>query len=102
MLRQLPIPSDALRGVCARYHVMRLDVTGSLARGDFDPTRSDIDLLVEFSPGASVSAIEFMELTQAIERIVGRRVDLIELQAVTNPILRAALIRDRTPFYAAA
>jgi uncharacterized protein len=31
-----------------------LDVFGSLARGaDFDPVRSDIDLIVEFAPQAA-------------------------------------------------
>jgi hypothetical protein len=61
-----------------------------------------IDLLVEFLPGAQVSALDFVELSDALERVFGRRVDLIELSAVTNPILREAFISDRMPFYAAA
>ncbi len=82
--------------------VARLDLTGSAAREDFDPSTSDIDLLVEFLPGAKVSALDFVELSDALERVFGRRVDLIELSAVTNPILREAFRRDRTPFNAAA
>ena len=88
--------------LCARHAVARLDVTGSAARADFHPARSDIDLLVEFLPEASVSALQFIELSDALEQAFGRRVDLIELSAVTNPILREAFLRDRMPFYAAA
>jgi uncharacterized protein len=33
--------------LCRRFRVRRLDVFGSAARGgDFDPARSDVDLLV--------------------------------------------------------
>ena len=88
--------------LCAGCGVARLDLTGSAVRDDFDPSTSDIDLLVEFLPGAQVSALDFVELSDALERVFGRRVDLIELSAVTNPILREAFIRDRLPFYAAA
>lgn len=88
--------------LCEGCGVARLDLTGSAARDDFDPSTSDIDLLVEFLPGAKVSALEFVELSDALERVFGRRVDLIELSAVTNPILRECFLRDRTPFYAAA
>jgi len=37
----------ALMDLCEKYHVKRLDVFGSAARGDFDKS-SDIDFLVEF------------------------------------------------------
>ncbi len=93
---------DRVRPLCIRYRVACLEFTGSAAREDFDPQASDIDLLVEFLPEAGVSAIEFVEFATALEAIFGRRVDLIELSAVTNPILREAFLRDRVPFYAAA
>ena len=97
-----PAIFDRVRDLCARHGVARLELTGSAARSDFDPARSDIDLLVEFLPGARVSALQFVELSDALEQAFGRRVDLIELSAVTNPILREAFIRDRMPLYAAA
>ena len=88
--------------LCTRHGVARLDLTGSAAREDFDPQTSDLDMLVEFLPGARVSAFDFVELSAALEAVFGRRVDLIELSAVTNPILREAFVRDRMPVYAAA
>ncbi len=38
---------EALIDLCQKYHVERLDVFGSAARGDFEKS-SDIDFLVEF------------------------------------------------------
>ena len=47
------IPEDrmnAIRAACERFHVVRLDVFGSALRDDYEPGRSDIDLLVDFGP----------------------------------------------------
>jgi predicted nucleotidyltransferase len=88
--------------ICIRAGVARLELTGSAARDDFDPSTSDIDLLVEFLPGNELSALAFIELAHELESVLGRRVDLLELSAVENPILREAFLRDRVPFYAAA
>ena len=88
--------------ICIRAGVARLELTGSAARDDFDPSTSDIDLLVEFLPGNDLSALAFIELAHELESVLGRRVDLLELSAIENPILREAFLRDRVPFYAAA
>ena len=48
MIDEIARNREELRALCRRFHVRRLDLFGSAARGDFDPERSDIDLLVEF------------------------------------------------------
>ena len=40
----------ALKDLCTRYRVERLDLFGSAAQDDFDPESSDLDFLVEFAP----------------------------------------------------
>jgi uncharacterized protein len=55
MIDAIQLRREELRALCRRFHVLRLDVFGSAARGDFDPERSDVDFLVEFDrtdPGA--------------------------------------------------
>lgn len=42
---------DQLASICERYGVARLDVFGSVARGEEGPG-SDLDLLYELAPGA--------------------------------------------------
>jgi len=92
-----------LRALCGRFAVARLDVFGSAARGaDFDPARSDADFLVEFQTEARLPPLEqFFGLNEALERLLGRRVDLIETGAVRNPYVLAEIGRTREFIYAA-
>jgi predicted nucleotidyltransferase len=92
-----------LRALCRRFAVARLEVFGSAARGsDFDPAGSDADFLVEFQPETQLAPLQqFFGLNQALERLLGRRVDLIETGAVRNPYILDELARGRVLIYAA-
>jgi hypothetical protein len=87
--------------LCLRYHVRRLDVFGSAGRGQrFDPRTSDVDFLVEFEPGLSAGyARMYFEFQEALERLVGRPVDLVTASAVRNPFFRAGIQRSRERVY---
>ncbi len=91
---------EALAELCRRYGVKRLEVFGSAARGtDFDPDRSDVDFLVEFEQGGDLTPRDrFLGLAEALERLMGRPVDLVERNAVEtsrNYIRRRAILRAR-------
>lgn len=92
---------EALAALCRRYGVKRLEVFGSAARGvDFDPDRSDFDFLVEFEPrGDGSPRVQFFGFAEALEALLGRRVDLVEPSAVRNPYLRASIDRSRELVY---
>jgi predicted nucleotidyltransferase len=94
---------EELRDLCRRFHVRRLDVFGSAARGDFDPARSDLDFLVEFDSGApeALSLKTYLGLKDALETLFGRKVDLVEPGAMRNPYLKADIERSREPVFAA-
>lgn len=83
--------------ICRRFHVRRLEVFGSAARGyDFDATTSDIDLLVEFEPEPPMGLFDaYFELRDALSRLLGRDVDLVSANAVRNPYVRASIDRTR-------
>jgi predicted nucleotidyltransferase len=89
--------------LCRRYGVRRLDVFGSAARSvDFDPAISDADFLVEFEPGISLPALDqFFGLSDALERVLGRPVDMVEAGAIKNPFVLADINRAREIVYAA-
>lgn len=91
-----------LAEICRRFHVHRLELFGSAARADFDPQRSDIDLLVEFERDSPRKALDaYFGLKEALEALLGRPVDVVMAGAVTNPYLRAEIERSREPIYAA-
>lgn len=102
MLALLAEKLPELERLCKLYGVRRLEVSGSAAReDDFDPIQSDIDLLVEFEPGRLPALSAFFRLRDAFEKAVGRPVDLLMLEAVRNPYVKANLERFRRLLYAA-
>jgi hypothetical protein len=94
---------DQLIAACRRFDVARLDIFGSAARGsDFDPTRSDADFLVAFRPNAKTEI--YLDLEEAFERILGRKVDLIDRHAIEtsrNYIRRRSILEQAEPIYVA-
>ena len=67
----------------------RLDLFGSAARWDFEPDRSDIDLLVEFDRDLreAFSLRTYLGLKEALEELLGRSVDLVESGADGEAVL---------------
>ena len=94
---------EALTALCRRFGVARLEVFGSAARGaDFDPAKSDADFLVEFEKVGGLSALDqFLGFSEAMQRLLGRPVDLVEASAVRNPYVRATINRSNELIYAA-
>lgn len=99
----LPVrPSPSLDALCQRHGVQRLDLFGSAARGrDFDPAHSDIDLLVEYRPDATPTALDFATLRGELAELFGTPVDLTMASALRNPYLRATIDADRVPLFGA-
>jgi predicted nucleotidyltransferase len=91
-----------LADLCRQYRVRRLDVFGSAARGDFDEEASDIDLLVEFDdmPHAD-RADAYLGFLTAVEALLRRRIDLVEVGVVRNSYLRRGIEESRELVYAA-
>ncbi|HEY4173350.1 MAG TPA: nucleotidyltransferase domain-containing protein [Rhodopila sp.] len=88
--------------LCRRFGVRRLDVFGSAARvTDFDPARSDVDLLVTYLPGHVPNIVGYLALQDALSELLGRHVDLIADRAIVNPYVRAGIEQSRQLLYAA-
>ena len=88
--------------LCRLHGVRKLEVFGSVLRQDFDPQRSDVDVLVEFEPHVANSFTNFLDLKEALEGLFGRRVDLVELRPIRNRRLRHYIEQSKSPVYAAA
>jgi len=93
---------QAIAQLCRLHGVHRLEVFGSILRDDFDPQRSDVDVLVEFEIKAAASFTNFLDLKASLEELFGRSVDLVELRAIRNRRLRYYIEHSKSPVYAAA
>ena len=95
----------AIETLCQRFHVQKLEVFGSAARGhDFDPARSDADFLVTFAPEAERSFATLIDLQDALEDLLGLSVDLVERPAIEqsrNYIRRRHILDGAEPLYVA-
>jgi uncharacterized protein len=99
-----PLIEDNLEEIgrlCRLHGVRKLEAFGSILRQDFDPQRSDVDVLVEFQPQVANSFSNFLDLKEALESLFGRRVDLVELRAIRNRRLRHHIEQSKSPVYAA-
>ncbi len=90
----------AIAGLCRAHGVVALDVFGSAADGRFDPARSDYDFIARFAAREDGSlARRYVAFSEALEALLGRRVDVMTDHPIDNPYLRAAVAASRRAFY---
>lgn len=74
--------------LCKMYKVKRLFAFGSVLTNRFTD-KSDIDLVVDFDKEKVDDYFSnFFDLKYALEKLLGRKVDLLEEQAIRNPYLK--------------
>jgi uncharacterized protein len=102
MIPQIEMHRDAIAALCRKYGLKRLEVFGSAARGDFDPDASDCDFFYEFvSNDPAGLADRFFGFQEELERLLGRRADLVSARDARNPYFLEVANRDRVTLYAA-
>ena len=98
----IAVPRAALEELAQRYHIRRLELFGSAARGELQPD-SDIDLLVEFEAAAAPSLWDAQQLQADLSRLLGgRRVDIAPPEILRNPYRRKTIEQDALLLYEAA
>jgi predicted nucleotidyltransferase len=101
----LPLISEhreAIESLCKKHRVKRLEVFGSAASGEFDPSSSDIDFFYEFdSNDMDHLADRFFGLQEDLENLLGVKVDLISAKDAVNPFFLQVANRHRVSLYAA-
>jgi len=98
-METLDVDRAKLGALCRRFGIARLDVFGSVARGEDGPG-SDVDLLYELAQGRSLGW-EIEDLSQDLADLFGRPVDLVSRKAL-HPLIRDQVLADAEPFYVAA
>lgn len=102
MVEQVRSRFVEIRHLCERHHVRRLWLFGSATDGGFDPRRSDFDFLVQYAPGHEDTAWDdYWGLREGLESLLGRRVDLVDRDAMRNPYVIRSVEASREIIYAA-
>ena len=84
---------------CRKHRIRRLALFGSVLRDDFGP-HSDVDVLVEFEPGARIGW-DFVEVQDRLADLFGRRVDLLTPASI-RPAYRDRILSSAKDLYVAA
>lgn len=99
MIAPIETHKDDIVALCEKYGVKKLDVFGSAVTGDFDPERSDVDFLVEYSEDFDYD--RYFDLKEELEALLGREVQLVSRKYLRNPYFIHAVERTKIPLYAA-
>ncbi|MEX2015885.1 MAG: nucleotidyltransferase domain-containing protein, partial [Candidatus Hydrogenedentales bacterium] len=81
--------------------VREFSLFGSVLRDDFRAD-SDVDVLISFDEDEElhISLWELAEMKTELESLFGRKVDLVEKEALVNPFRRKAILGSREIIYA--
>jgi predicted nucleotidyltransferase len=81
--KNIEIPFDKIEAFCKKWKIKEFSFFGSVLRDDFDPQKSDLDILYLFSDDA-LWGFEIVEMKEELEEIFNRRVDFVSKQAIEN------------------
>lgn len=92
---------EDIEKACKQFKVAELFVFGSVLTKSFNDT-SDIDFVVEFDKGFKEgSFVQFFGFKEALEQLLGRRVDLVCYNAIRNPYFKSDVDSTKKLLYAA-
>ena len=90
---------NSLISLCKQHKVKELYLFGSILTSKFNKD-SEIDMLVQFD---NVDILEYadnyFDFKDKLEKLLDREIDLVENQAIRNPIFRKILDRDKKIVY---
>ena len=98
-IAELPIQIDRekVAEFCRARGIRKLSLFGSVLREDFDPERSDVDVLVEFDPGVR-PGLKFFGYGDELAEIIGHKVDF-NTEAWLSQYFRDEVVREAVPIY---
>jgi len=97
----LTIPADEIAAFCRRHHIRELALFGSVLRDDFGPD-SDVDVLVEFEPGAdeTLTLMDLVGMQMELSNLFQRNVDFV-LRDGLKPLIKNEVLSTLEVVYAA-
>ena len=99
----IPLPTDAIKHFCQKWHITEFALFGSILRDDFHD-KSDIDILVDFSPTAKRGLLETLQMRDELQTLFDRKIDLIvkpALQRSDNWLRRQNILETAQTIYVA-
>jgi predicted nucleotidyltransferase len=91
---------DDLALLCRQYKVEHLELFGSATTGDFDPSSSDLDFVIEFQDHGSPGILNrYLSFAESLEQLFGRHVDLLTPRCIRNPYFNNSIKTSMETLY---
>ena len=85
--------------LCENHKVKQLFLFGSILTDNFND-KSDIDFLIQFYDIELMNYFDnYMDFKESLEKLFNRSVDLVENQAIKNPIFRKVVDNQKQLIY---
>jgi len=84
-----------LNQICIDLNVKKLYLFGSILTNEFKDD-NDIDMLIQFSV---IDLNNYMDFKEKMELLFNRPVDLVENQAIKNPVFRKVVDKEKQLIY---
>jgi len=98
-MKEIHINQKKIETLCKEHYVENLYLFGSVLSDGFND-KSDVDLLVKFLPLDLFQYFNnYLSLKENLEKIFGRKVDLIEEQTLKNPIFINSINNNKQLIY---
>jgi predicted nucleotidyltransferase len=92
-MQQVRSKREAILNLAARYGVSKVRLFGSVVRGGAGP-RSDLDVLVDFTPGRSL--LDQIGFEQDLQELLGCKVDVV-VEGGISPYLEDRILQEAQP-----
>jgi hypothetical protein len=98
----IPIPYEKIAAFCQRWGVVKQELFGSVLRDDFDPGRSDVDIMVTFAQGRLPGWEFFADFPAELSAIFQCKVDVQTRRGVeemSNSVRRRHILENSEVVY---
>jgi predicted nucleotidyltransferase len=98
---RISLPYEQIERFCRKWNITRFEVFGSILRHDFDPERSDVDVMITFAPGKT-PGLQYFGLEDELGQIFNRAVHLSTRRSVEqsdNWIRRQSILAEAQTVY---
>ena len=102
MMQQIEDNIADIMLLCKLHHVQSMAIFGSATSNSMNEN-SDVDFLVEFDEELDVLdySDNYFSLLENLEKLIGRKIDLVSKKSLKNPILIEEIDRSKVELYAA-
>ncbi len=97
-----PIVEDNLKQItelCEKMQLQSLYLFGSATNKNYDSVESDLDFIYQFKKGMPLSSYDYFDLMFDLERITGKRIDLVAEDKINNKFFLSRINSQKIKIY---